>query len=389
MTKKLAVHWLRFGPYHIARMKAAHALLAAHDIEAIGLATGSKDVDYAWREITDTMPYRQFTAFPGAAHQHISTPQLWRRYFSLLGEIKPDVVAIAGYSTPSAMAILTWCMTNRTPAILMTATKADDSARSATREAVKRGFVSRYRAAVCGGRHQRAYLEELGMPATVIFDGYDVVDNDHFGCEARRIQQGEVQVDHLPGLKDGHPFFVSSARFYKRKNIDGLLRAYRDYRRRMEAEAPDVQIRRLILMGDGDEQANLEQMVKDESIADVVFAGFRQIDELPAYYSLSDALVHPAYVEPWGLVMNEAMASGTPVLVSNLCGCADDLVIDNETGFQFDPHDLGALTDLMFKLSVDDALRARLRKGALAHIQKWGPPRFADALLSATNIATK
>ena len=163
MTKKIAVHWLRFGPYHIARMRAAHQYLAAHDIEAIGLATASKDVDYAWRESKEEAGYRQITAFPDHAHQHVSTRKLWQRYFRVLGEIRPDVVAIAGYSTPSALALITWCQLNRKPAILMTATKADDQARSGRRESIKRALVGRYRSAVCGGRHQRAYLEDLGM----------------------------------------------------------------------------------------------------------------------------------------------------------------------------------------------------------------------------------
>ena len=155
----------------------------------------------------------------------------------------------------------------------------------------------------------------------------------------------------------------------------------------MVDEAPDVQIRRLILLGDGDEQPNLEQIIRDHSIDDVVFAGFRQIDELPAYYALTDALVHTAYGEPWGLVVNEAMASGAPVLVSNRCGCADDLVMDGRTGFQFDPDDRAMIADLMVRYSIDEKLRTTTSAGSLRHIQQWGPDRFADGLHGALEIA--
>ena len=59
---------------------------------------------------------------------------------------------------------------------------------------------------------------------------------------------------------------------------------------------------------------------------DVIFPGFIQYDELPAYYGLAKAFIHASTVEQWGLVVNEALAAGLPVLVSERCGCAPDLV---------------------------------------------------------------
>ena len=85
---------------------------------------------------------------------------------------------------------------------------------------------------------------------------------------------------------------------------------------------------------------------------DVILAGFKQYDELPAYYGLASAFVHASTTEQWGLVVNEAMASGLPVLVSDRCGCAPDLVEDGVNGFTFDPYDVEALAGLMQRVAA-------------------------------------
>src|SRR5206468_501416 len=83
----------------------------------------------------------------------------------------------------------------------------------------------------------------------------------------------------------------------------------------------------LVVLGDGVLRGDLEQLRTELNLGDhVLFPGFKQYDELPAYYGLATAFIHASMVEPWGLVVNEAMAAGLPVLVSARCGCAWDLV---------------------------------------------------------------
>lgn len=125
--------------------------------------------------------------------------------------------------------------------------------------------------------------------------------------------------------------------------------------------------------------------------------GFKQYDELPVYYGLASAFVHASATEQWGLVVNEAMASGLPVLVSNRCGCAMDLVKDGVNGFTFDPHNVEQLASLMFKLSTLNSLAGRSEAktaplstlGAASReiISSWGPERFADGLVRAVKMA--
>ena len=102
---------------------------------------------------------------------------------------------------------------------------------------------------------------------------------------------------------------------------------------------------------------------------------------------MASAFVHASTTEQWGLVVNEAMAAGLPVLVSNRCGCAPDLVRDGVNGFTFDPYDVDRLADLMLKVSSDQCDREAMGQASRAIIKDWGPERFADGLMQAVAVA--
>jgi glycosyltransferase involved in cell wall biosynthesis len=119
----------------------------------------------------------------------------------------------------------------------------------------------------------------------------------------------------------------------------------------------------------------------------VFFPGFRQIDELPRFYARAGCFIHPALVEPWGLVVNEAMACGLPVLASNRCGCATDLVQDGINGFIFDPSSVEQLTDLMTRVSAFDFPLSAFSAESTRIIGNWTPARFAENLQSAAKHA--
>ncbi|NEO65818.1 MAG: glycosyltransferase, partial [Moorea sp. SIO4G2] len=89
----------------------------------------------------------------------------------------------------------------------------------------------------------------------------------------------------------------------------------------------------------------------------------------------------------WGLVVNEAMAAGLPVLVSNRCGCFEDLVVEGINGFGFNPYDREQLTKLMFKVSSGEIDLDNISQAALQHIHKFSPEYFAQGLIKAVEYA--
>jgi len=121
--------------------------------------------------------------------------------------------------------------------------------------------------------------------------------------------------------------------------------------------------------------------------------GFRQYDELPIYYAHATAFIHASSVEQWGLVVNEAMACGLPVLVSQACGCVPELVHEGVNGFTFLPGDVDGLAELLGKLACDRLACQEMGKQSKRIVSDWGLQRFAkgfwDAVHTAENGAPK
>ena len=366
--KRLVIQWPRLGPYHLARLRATHALCEKEDVELIALETASLDSVYAWREEQQDEPFERVQVFPGKRFEDITPADMHREVTRQLDRIVPDAVAIHTYSFPDSRAAVTWCRRNRKGAVVMTDSKADDAERSAPREWVKRLLLGAYDAAVTAGSRSQDYLVSLGFASDAIRLGYDVVDNDYFASRAATSE---------PPAGIETPYFLASNRFIARKNLSLLLGAYQDYR--VETERPWP----LVMLGDGP----LRDQLESEAGEGVVFAGFRQIDEIPGYYAHASAFVHPASVDQWALVINEAMAAGLPVVASTGAGATHDLVLPGENGFRFSPEDRSGLTRALVDMASADSVRMSRRSREI--IAEWGPDLFASSMLSAAREATR
>jgi glycosyltransferase involved in cell wall biosynthesis len=146
----------------------------------------------------------------------------------------------------------------------------------------------------------------------------------------------------------------------------------------------------LVLLGDGTLKSDLDLMISDLGLEPSVhLPGFQQYDELPFYYGPAAAFVHASTTEQWGLVVNEAMASGLPVLVSSRCGCVHDLVREGVNGFTFDPLDTEQLAQLMLKISAAGFPLSDFGAQSRHVIAGWGPERFGTGLKAAVTAALK
>ncbi len=145
-----------------------------------------------------------------------------------------------------------------------------------------------------------------------------------------------------------------------------------------------------MIVGDGPQRGRLLQVEREEQLEGVIWAGSKQAEELPPYYCFAGCFVLPSILEPWGLVMNEAMVSGLPVIVSNRCGCACDLVRDGLNGFVFDPTNVAQLGQLMFQM----ATKSREQRYAMGQtsrtiISGWSPEQWARQVARAVRVAAK
>ena len=376
--QKLAIIFHRFGPYHLARLAAAAARF-----DLLAVEESAETAEYAWEAVHAAREGFQRVTLLGAGERPARpAAEIGRRLRRLIDGHRPAAVAVPGWSDPAALTALAWGAACGTPVVLMSESTAWDQPRSPGREWVKRRLVRLGAAGLVGGTPHADYLAALGMARERILPGYDAVDNAHFatGADAARARDAETRARlGLPAR-----FFLASSRFLPQKNLPTLLRAFAAYRQQTTAPAWD-----LVLLGDGPERGTVSALPAELGVADAVhLPGFRQYDELPAYYGLAGAFVHAATSEPWGLVVNEALASGLPVLVSDRCGCASDLVVNGENGYPFDPANPALLATLMERLAAG-APEARAVMGAAGrrHVANWGPETFGRNLARAVELA--
>jgi glycosyltransferase involved in cell wall biosynthesis len=366
----------RFGPYHRARLRAA-----AERLRVTALELSAHDDTYAWAPLTGSDDFRRITLFNERDAIHEPMAEVVRRVQGALDESQPDVVAIPGWFDRGALAALQWCVRQRVPAIVMSESTAWDHRRVWWNEAIKRRIVGLCHCGLVGGRPHADYLAQLGMPRERIFLGYDVVDNDYFrrGADASRGKAAAVR--QRLGLPER--YFLASSRFADMKNLFRLIQAFARYRAAAGSRAWS-----LVLLGDGTQRPDLERLRDDLALREaLLMPGFEQYDELPPYYALAGAFVLASKLEPWGLVVNEAMACGLPVLVSKRCGCALDLVQEGRNGFAFDPFDVEALAGHLLRMSADEYDRTAMGRASQEIIARWTPETFGDNLRRAAQTA--
>jgi len=378
-TTRVAVLFQRFGPYHLARLNAAGQRLTVWGVEACAL-----EDTYAWAKIEGAAAFTRVTLTDRESDDRLWKQELHRKMWQVLDKIKPHVVVVPGWASADALSALSWCVKTDTPSVVMSESTAWDEQRAAWKEWIKSRLVKLNSAGLAGGAPHADYLVQLGLASERIFLGYDVVDNDYFSAKADEVRKRKTETRTRVVLPE--KFFLASARFVGKKNLLRLIQAFGRYRE--SATKPAVWD--LVLIGDGPLKADLQKLISKLGLqASVHLPGFKQYDELPAYFGLAGAFVHASTTEQWGLVVNEAMASGLPVLVSNRCGCAADLVLPGVNGFQFDPVNVDEFAQLLLKISSENFPRADFGSASRRIISAWGPERFANGLHDAVATALK
>lgn len=262
---------------------------------------------------------------------------VWREIYLY----RPDVIILPGFGEIPFWFALLAAKVLAIPPILTCDSTAMDQPAAWFKTTLKKLFVSACNAAFCYGTKSKEYLLSLGMSNSSIYTRCQAINNAEFETLWRKNLPQRQSLTAASGFKPRNIIFVG--RLVPLKNLVRLINAFNDVKRNEEL-ASDWG---LIVVGDGPQHEELSKLCLESSAEDVHLVGGKNWNETPLYYSLSDVFVLPSTSEAWGLVVNEAMICGLPVLVSDRCGSAYDLVENGKNGFVFNPLDEQELADYL------------------------------------------
>lgn len=216
---------------------------------------------------------------------------------------------------------------------------------------------------LCAGAANKSLFSFYSVPERKLFAfayswGYESLVQDSLGLKSRR-----KQIRAELGITGNSFVILFCGRLSKEKDPRTLLEVYR------RVNLPHTA---LIFVGDGELRESLQECAANAGLTSVYFLGFQNRKEIPKFYAIADALVLPSYSETWGIVVNEAMCFGLPVIVSDRVGAGPDLVQHGNNGFIFPAGDAEALAGCIRQL-MDRSEEERLVMGmrSLDIIKKW------------------
>lgn len=418
----LAIIWPQYGPYHLARVEALRKAAGTTAVHAIELSNESRE--YLWRrgaECASVIPLAR-----GAFNEDLGFWRVFLQARRKLAQLKVEICLVPSYWPKQSLAVLLAAKSLGIRSVMMNETHAGTSRARGLAAAFKKTLLGLFDAALVGGAPQKRYFASLGVSADKILTGYDAVDNDYFARRAieHRRQPSELRARfRLP-----QRYFLSLGRFVAKKNLETLIRGYRLY-----VDASPSPATHLVMVGSGPEEPRLKALCRELGLriyekkhaagkrlehpnGDAVipeshgvhFYGFQQIDKNAVFYALAEAFILPSLYEEWGLVVNEAMASGLPIVVSQTAGCAedllelvtlgegdpsenDDLKLDTDlklrarrNGFVFDPNSPSELGRILLRLEKTPKIRETMGQQSRRIIERFSCENFArNALLAA------
>ena len=192
-------------------------------------------------------------------------------------------------------------------------------------ELYKKQILKIFDSAVVGGESHKKYLIKLGMKKNLIFKGYDCVDNDFFISKSEQINQKKCYESYV----------CCVCRFVEKKNLFTIIDSFIYFKNNFS----NSKNTKLKIAGTGPLQDKLMTYVKSLKIKDIEFVGPVNYKDLPEFYANSKGMILLSTSEQWGLVTNEALNCGIPVLISEKCG-SSELIKENINGYIVNTNDI-------------------------------------------------
>ena len=311
----------------------------------------------------------------------LTTLKTTLKFFWTLLKLRPKMVLVGGYDRPESMlaGFTGWLFRWRVGVMHDSRfNDAESFSKSVVLERIKSYVARRYHFFMCSGQECVDYSRFLGgRKKPSYYGGWNVVDNAAIG-EAAGDESGDAAIYEHLGIAQGEPYFLMAIRFIAKKNAGRVLEAYAQAREATGGELP-----RLVICGQGELEAEYREVVRRLGIGDrVSIVPWLDYAQVPRAARLSTALLLASTHDQWGLIINEALAAGAPVLVSNRCG-AHELVKNGVNGYTFAPGDVGHLASLMVELAGNPDRVAEFRRNAAPSMESFAIDGFLDVYFEA------
>ncbi|GAC1310858.1 MAG: glycosyltransferase family 4 protein [Mucilaginibacter sp.] len=278
--------------------------------------------------------------FPEHGFADLAAAQIKKAVFKKLDEVNPDVI-IAGSVVFSSGALgLRWAKLNKKKFIMFDDAKATDVKRNPLVQTVKNLIINQIDAFwLPSTNYTDEYAALYSKKSVHYFYGFNCIDNDFFKYHGERsFNYGKI---------------ISVCRLVPKKNMENLLKVWQFIEENNEYY-------KLIIIGDGPLLNDLKNLAKALKLCRVEFLGAVPNDQLPTYLHQADAFISTSLAESWGLMVNEAMAAGLPVLLSGKINAAATLLTEGVNGYEFDA---GNLQEIQKKVMAFIDLSEQEKKG--------------------------
>lgn len=311
----LRVYWRR-------RLIFLREFLGSKDIELYAVELFGKGSPYDFESFNQTESWWN-CLFPEQGDADLTKYQIKDSVFAKLDEIAPDIVIGGSIVFYSGALGIRWAKNNKKKFIMFDDAKPSWVTRNFFVQSVKDIITNQVDALWLPSDEYNEEYTKLYNPKKIKYlYGYDCIDNDLFKFE------GDKRIDNKK--------IITVSRLVQKKNVKSLLEAWK-----FIEENDDLYS--LVIVGDGPLAGELKAYKEALGLKRVEFLGAAANEEIPKYLFEADAFVSPSLYESWGLVVNEAMAAGLPVLLSDKINAAFTLLNDGENGYLFDPAEEGIL----------------------------------------------
>ena len=312
---------------------------------------------------------------------------IYRRLRNIDGSPAFDALWVHGYASINALQAILAANALGTPVLLRAESWLADRARSPLKLFAKSLFLHDLRHLIAAtlpiGTVNAAYWSHYFGRNFLQFPMPYAVDNAYFSLRAEEAAATEPALRAKLNLEPHRPIILFASKLQTRKHADHLVEAYSALLK-MTTSDPY-----LVIVGDGEERENLQSRCQALGLKDVRFAGFQNQSVLPQYFRLADVFVLPSRHEPWGLIVNESMAAGCPVIVSTDVGSGADLVTNGVEGFIYPVGDIPALTHALARVLASPEITAAMGEAARRRIATWGFEEDIQGLRQALAYTTR